>query len=379
MSKKNKKSQKNFEMSDLQFQLLSQKIDNVFSSLSTRIDQIDENKTVKAENIKLNETIDRLTTSNIDKDTIIQNLQSEIEEYKQKENKTNLIQANSALKGADFEDNMQSIVTNLCKYDGNITSRTSQTHHSGDNIVIFQGFKTVIDWKNRKPDYKKRDQSLSCDIQNDDVKKIMEDAQNVDAHAAILVYPELSKYNGFCDFMYNEPGKGAPDKFDKKMVIACTPERIYEAFPTLISRYMNAQPKIKTITEENTIITQNLSKLCHLLMKTVRPICEAFGTTDKKNTMNDWGKEVGKLILNLQNECSDRSDCDANLIALKKEVREIFDVLSIRKAWPNVFGQKRKLECDEDVSHKKTKVDAEFETGQTPNKMTNNTTISQSK
>ena len=116
-------------------------------------------------------------------------------------------------------------------------------------------------------------------------------------------------------------------------------------------------------------------------MKTVRPLCEAFGTVDKKKeTMHNWGQEVGKLILNLQNECNDRTSCDANLIALKKEVNEMLDILPIKTSAPNIFGQqKRKLECDEDVSHKKTKVDAEFETGQTPNKMTNNTTISQSK
>jgi len=46
--------------------------------------------------------------------------------------------------------------------------------------------------------------------------------------------------------------------------------------------------------------------------------CEEHIIQRRYHTMNNSGKEVNKLISNLQNECKDRSDCDANLIQLKK-------------------------------------------------------------
>lgn len=345
-------------------QLLSEKIDNVKSFLCNRLDKLDEHKDAYKQYLKEREISSgkddiiekqRITIEKLREE--LQDLKNEIEGYKEKEQQAKLSQCNPVLKGAKFEEDSQIILTDLCKTKDNVVLKTSNVPHSADNVVIFQNsFKIAIDWKNYQTKTNKKGEE-NCKIDTKQVDKLMSDAKKIDAHAAILVYPSLESCDGFCDFMY-EPGKGSPELFNKNMVIACTPKRIYEAFLTLMARYIDSVPKIKTISEENTIITQNLSELCRLLMKTVRPMCEAFGTTDKKNTMNDWGKEVGKLILNLQNQCSDCSDCDANLIALKKEVNGIFDILSIKKGWPNVFGQKRKLDCDEeDVPNKKTKLE----------------------
>ena len=349
----------------MEIQLLSQKIDNIQSLICNRLDKWEENKDAYQQFLKEREISNGKDDTITEQKQEITNLRTELEVYKERERKAQLSQANPVLKGAKFEEDSQVILTDLCKYKDNVVLKTDNIAHSTDNILIFQNFfKVAVDWKNYKVTENKNSEE-SCYIDKKQVKKIMSDAQNVKAHAAILVYPSLDKYSGLCDFMYDELGKPAKAQefFDKNMVIACTPERIYEALLTLMARYMQAQSKIKTITEENTIITQNLSKLCQVLMKTVRPLCEAFGTdtTQKKDSIHNWGQDVGKLILNLQNECNDRTSCDANLIALKKEVNEILDILQIKTSNPNVFShQKRKLE---DVSHKKAKVDEK--TGET--------------
>lgn len=337
-------------MSDLQFQFLSQKIDNVFSSLSTRIDQIDENKTVKAENTKLNETIDRLTTSNIDKDTLIQNLQHEIQEYKQKENEANLIQANSALKGAAFEKETLDMFKQIFHLDSNVVSETNRVPHSADKVLSIQNlFKFAVDDKKRKVKISQKGVE-SCDINADDVQKLQHDAKNVNANAAILLYPKLDAHNGLYDFAKDD--FKCDSSFDKNMMMACTPERICEAMLTLMARNDH---NIQTITKENTTIVDNLLNIISELAPIVKPILQSFApTSTNSDDLLSWGKRLGMLVHKLRYECEIQKQCDANMSTVYKNVYSVLEALPTDKG--SMFV-KRKLEKEDYASNKKIKTD----------------------
>ena len=342
-------------MSDLQFQLLSQKIDNVFSSLSTRMDQIDENKTVKAENQKLNESIKLLTTSNTYKDTIITNLQEELDDYKRKENQANLIQATPALKGAAFEKETLDMFKQIFHLDGNVVSETNKVPHSADKVLSIQNFfKFAVDDKKRKVKISQKGVE-SCDINADDVQKLQHDAKNVNANAAILIYPKLDAHNGLYDFAKDD--FKCDSSFNKNMMMACTPERICEAMLTLMARNDH---NIQTITKENTTIVDNLLNIISELAPLVKPILQSFApTSTNSDDLVSWGKRLGMLVHKLRYECETQKQCDANMSTVYKNVHSVLEALPTDKG--SMF-MKRKLEKQEDASNKKLKTD---DTGQT--------------
>lgn len=332
------------------------RVDKLESVLCKKIDDMDEHK-----NAYTNFVQERQISKEKDEESMrlrqrIDDLEQELKVSKEIQHQTELNRTKPVLKGDEFQKQKQILLEELCKYEGNHAKDTHTIPHSGDAILTFQDFfKVVIDFKNYQ----------TTKIDNKELTKIMFDAQTQEAHAAILVYPAL-EHNGFIDIVKDEDTKGLNMEFDRSMVVACTPERIYEAIITLMARYIDNARKIKTISEPNTSICQNLSLLNHNLLKLIKPLCETFATNDKNGDgVYNWAKDCGKLMLKINTECGDMHHSDANLIAVKKVVHDALAFFPIKAYGHNLFSisTKRKLECEEDnASHKRTKMEITGET-----------------
>ena len=337
-------------MSSAEIQLLIQKVDTISQEnalIKLKLEQMDEHKDLRKDYEQQKTELSKERALN-------ETLKTELEGYKKKEQETKLISANSAKTGTSFEDKVEESVKMMFEN----YKRTSSLANSGDFIgdILDDGY--MMDAKSY----------AGATIKTDDITKLAKNAKDNNMKAAILVYKELpGKYGDIVDFKYHNQ-ENAPTEFDKEMFFACT----LESFPKTLMIAVSRSKTFKQIPQYDAEMLLRMSNLFKQAMQFHLPLFSAFSKDDFSKFCKQFATDGHSLL----KYCSYQNPNDENeeLIKVKKMIKDelspLFPTRRVGRGFSaeNLFGpyppQKRKLECDnEDVSHKKAKVDEK--TGET--------------
>ena len=329
-------------MSSAEIQLILQKVDTISQEnafIKLKLEQIDENKYAKQQCAQMYADLQQ-------EKSVSQSLRTELEIYKQKQQKTQLISANSAKSGSSFED----VVEESMKKMFITYERTSSSSHSGDFIGFLENEGYMIDAK-----YKN-----SSSIPNADITKLAANARDHNVKAAILVYNELpAKYGELVDFKYHNQ-ENAPTEFNKEMFFACSLQSFTKTLLIAVSR----SRILKQLPQYDAEMLTRMSNLFKQAMQFHIPLFSSY----TKNEFQDFCTQFATDGHSLLKYCSyqNPNDSDQTLIKVKQIIKEeltpLFPTRKVGKgnSTENLFGpyplQKRKLDCDQDdTPSKKTK------------------------
>jgi len=310
-------------MNSREFDILSQKIDKLWTRLEDKDDK----------DAKIEELNQEIATIMSEKDAIVQeketlkgeltdakvknsDLRKDLDKYVEEENR----KKNSYEKGKIFADDKVEYLKK--RYPKYTVTNTSGSNHTGDCHMkiplIYDGDKItetiLFEWKAGQEA-----------IDGKHIHQTIRDAALHNAMGAILVkesFPKsYEKYDGLFDISADEEKMltcEPPFDFNSKMFIICTPERIDDAVCALLYRYRG--PKIMS-DENHEFVSDVVSWVDPILRTYVVPLLhmnrQEYVAQDEKNFKN---------IIKMKRYCENKRGTSEKLSELLSSFHETLEI-----------------------------------------------------